>query len=97
MLLENVIKPNDVITLKLVTGEEILATLWTDGVDHITVTRPAVIARSPDGGMGMIPWMITGASERVNISRHSVITYCATDPDIAKAYTESTTGLQLPK
>lgn len=97
MLLENVLKRNDVITVKLTSGEEMLASLWEDSAEVLTVSKPAVIARSPDGGMGMIPWVMTSASEKFPLNKNTIITYTATDPEIAKAYTETTTGLQLPK
>ena len=95
MLIQKPIAENDIVTLKLITGEEVLAGYISNDADHYTVKKPATIANNGQGGMGIIPWMMTSKAETVKITSTTVIAMAPTDDDIAKAYTEATSSIQL--
>jgi len=94
MLLEKPIKENDIVSIKLVTGEEVIACYKELTDEHIVVTRPATIAANQQG-MGIIPWMMTARPETLRLNRNSVIAFALTDETIAKSYTEATTSIQM--
>lgn len=94
MLLEKPISKNDVITIKTIAGEEVIATFIDETDNHLTVGKPTSIAQGPQG-MGMIPWMMTAKAEKISLNKNSVVAYSLTDNEIAKGYTEATTGIQL--
>lgn len=94
LLVQKPIAKNDIITLKLLTGEEVLATFDNDDGDTITVSKPSTIA-SNGQGMGIVPWMMTSRTESVDINKSAVIAMAPTDEEIAKAYTETTTSIKL--
>jgi len=94
MLIQKPIAENDVITLKLITGEEVMATLVNNDGDTVTVKRPSTIA-SNGQGMGIIPWMMTSRAEKVDINKSAVIAMSLTEEEIAKAYTETTSNIKL--
>jgi hypothetical protein len=95
MILQKPISRNDIVTMKLLTGEEILCTyLGEELQDEIEVGKPATIAQGPQG-MGIIPWMMTSKAEKLSINKNTVIAMAPTDEEIAKAYTEATTNIQL--
>jgi hypothetical protein len=94
MLIQKPISENDIVSLKLLTGEEIMATYVTDKGDSITVKKPSTIA-SNGQGMGIVPWMMTSKSETADINKSAIIAMAPTDDEIAKAYTETTSGIKL--
>lgn len=94
MLIEKPIQENDTITLKLTSGEEILATYKELSDSHIVVSKTATIAANQQG-MGIVPWIMTARPDKTRINLNTVIAYTITDEAIAKSYTEATTDIQL--
>lgn len=94
MLLDKPITKHTVITIKTTAGEEVIATFLEETPDALVVSKPTSIAQGPQG-MGMIPWMITTKAEKVSLNKTAVVAYTSTDEEIAKGYTEATTGIQI--
>lgn len=94
MLIKKPISKGAVITIKLTSGEEVLARFSEDTDTVLDVDKPATIAQGPKG-MGIIPWMMTSQTASVKLNKSTVVAYAATDDEIAKAYTENTTDLKL--
>ena len=94
MLIEKPVAEHDVISIKLTTGEEVIATYRELTDTHIVVAKPATIAANQQG-MGIIPWMMTSRPEKVRINISTVIAFALTDESIAKSYTQATTDIQL--
>ena len=95
MLLEKPRISGDVVTVKLTSGEEVIARFEEETSTGIKVTKPMMLSMSQQGE-GMMPYMFT-----VNPTTPIVFNYAAvavlssTDPEFAKQYTTSTTGIQM--
>ena len=100
MLIETVYKPNDTISVRLQTGEEIIGRFvkQTDTVLSLQKPMSMVVQETPNGpGMGLGPYMLSASPDAsCNIQMSSVQTIVKTESAIAKQYTQSTTGLALP-
>lgn len=94
MLLEKPIVKGSVITIKLTSGEEILARYEDENDTQLIVEKAATIAQGQQG-MGIIPWMMTSTAATVKLNKTTVVAYTQTEEEIAKAYTETTTSLKL--
>lgn len=94
MLLEKPIVKGSIITIKLTSGEEVLARYDDDNDAYLTVDKPATIAQGQQG-MGIIPWMMTATAASVKLNKATVVAFTQTEEEIAKAYTETTTSLKL--
>ena len=94
MLLEKPIAKNDIVSIKLITGEEILGVYKEETAEKLTLGKPATIAANGQG-MGIIPWMMTTKAEKIELNKTTVIAIAQTDEQISKAYTEATTNIQL--
>jgi len=94
MLLDKPVSKNDVITIKTQAGEEVVATFVEETDTALVVSKPTSIAQGPQG-MGMIPWMVTAQANKISLNKSSVVAFTVTDEEIAKGYTEATTGIQL--
>ena len=95
MLLEKPIADGDCITIKLTSGEEVLGAFSTETENGLVVDKPATISATPEGKMGIIPWMMTSRATKVTLNKTTVVAYARTEDEISKSYTQSTTSIKL--
>lgn len=97
MLVISNFKKSDVVTIKLSTGEEIVARFDADTGSELKVVKPTVLTLNPTDGKAMlIPWLMsvdTGSSDPVIISKAQVVAVSKPHKGIADGYMQSTTGL----
>lgn len=94
MLLQKPISKNDTVTVKLITGEEMIACFEAESDGVITVSKPVSLGQGPQG-VGFMPWMMSARAERVELNKNTVLAMAPTDEEVAKQYTQSTTNIQL--
>lgn len=94
MLLQKPVAKGDTVTIKLLTGEELIANFAGEDDKSVNVEKPATLAQGPQG-MGIIPWMMSAKADKVSLNKSTVIAMAATDEDIAKSYVQATTNIQL--
>jgi len=95
MLLEKPIKQGNTISIKLTSGEEILGSFVDSNDTELVIEKPATISATPDGKMGIIPWMMTSRSTKISLNKNTVVAFAQTEDEIGKAYTQSTTDIKL--
>ncbi len=95
MLIDRGVTPGEVITLKLTSGEELVAKLIDDQVMHYKLAHPMVIAMSPKGP-ALMPYLFTvDPSKEVKISKSAVVVTEATDKMFADQFIQQTTGIAM--
>lgn len=94
MLIETPYKENDIVSIKLSSGEEIVGKLVEETSDGFTISKPLMLAQTPKG-MGLAPYMFTVDPEKAQLkfNEKNVITVTKTMETMAKQYIQSTTGL----
>ena len=97
MLIQKPLEKNDIMTLKLITGEEIIAQFQEEKDDSIEVTRASIVAANPQGGLGLVPWMMSSAPEKISINKSTVVTFVKTVEQIADKFIEATTNISIAK
>lgn len=95
MLISKGISAGEVITLKLTSGEEIVARLSEETDTYYKLSHPQVIGMGPQGP-GLMPYLFTVAPDR-DVKLHKVTVTLAepTDAGFAKQFMESTSGIKL--
>jgi hypothetical protein len=89
------VSKGEVITIKMTTGEELLATLEEETPTGYKITRPMVLSAGPKG-IGMMPYIFTvHPDKKIELLKHAVTTVVATEQDFANQYIQSTTGIAL--
>ena len=84
----------DIISLKLITGEELLGKYVSEDMMEITLSKPLMLAMTKSGP-AMTPAMLTVDPEKdFAISKSAVILKAPTIKEIADQYTYQTTGIQ---
>jgi hypothetical protein len=94
---------SDVKILKMITGEEVMARVsddLSDGGGLITLDNPMTLQPVPSqqtGQMGfaLVPWLMSGKSEKITVSIEHVIAQDDPKDQAEKNYLASVTGLTL--
>ena len=95
MIIDKGVTVGEVITLKLTSGEEIVAKLVEDAMLYYKLSRPMVIAMSPKGP-ALMPYLFTvNPDKEVKLSKSAVTVAEATDKMFADQFIEQTTGIKL--
>ena len=88
--------PNQVYTIKLNSGEELVAKVTQAVGDFITIEEPVSIAPTQQG-MQMIPSIFTADPKgEFKLNTNSIAMYAETDDNIKDKYLEATTGIKVP-
>lgn len=94
MLINKGFSSGDVVSIKLVNGDEIIARFESDNTDTITVSRPLALTMN-GGGLGMIPWVFLGKDSSITVSKSNTFFIVESKGEAAKQYLEGTTGIAL--
>lgn len=95
MLITKGVSPGEVITLKLTSGEELVAKLVEETDAYYKLSKIQVIGMGPKGP-GLMPYLFTVSPEKeVKLLKTTVTVAEATDEQFAKQFIESTTGIAL--
>lgn len=87
-------KPNDIITLKLVTGEEVITKLVSVNDNSYVVSKPLVLSISAQGP-AMTPLLLTADLDGdINLPKQTIIAVAKTEKTTANQYIKGTTGIQ---
>ena len=94
MLIEQPVKLNDVVTLKLIGGDEVLGRLADERTDqYIEVSKPLLVMMAQQG-FGLVPYVLTaGPDAKIKINNSHVIAMTKTLDQVAKEYLKQTTGI----
>lgn len=94
MLFEKKYGEGDVVTLKLITGEEVLGRFVSEDMMGITLSKPLTIGMTPKGP-GMAPVLMTvNPDANLTFSKQAVILSAPCHKEIADQYIYQTTGIQ---
>lgn len=95
MLIDKGVTEGEVVTLKLTSGEELIAKLVEDGPLYIKVSKPMVLTAGQQG-LGMAPYLFTVSPEKdIKIFKTTITVFEATEKAFADSYTQGTTGIAL--
>lgn len=95
MLIDKGVSTGEVVTLKLTSGEEIVAKLVEETDTYYKLGKPMVIGMGQKGP-GLMPYLFTVSPEKDIKLLKSTVTVCeATDKNFADQFIQSTTGIAL--
>jgi hypothetical protein len=94
MLINKGVSVGETVSIKLISGEEIIARLEEDTVDYVKINRPLLVSLGPQG-LGMIPFVFLAQNENMKIKYDHIITLNPAKKDAADQYIQGTTGIAL--
>jgi len=77
---------SDVKVVKLITGEELLASV-TDYVETMMLEKPYVMVMGPEGA-GIMPWMPYAETDNVEIDKNKVIAVLELKESVKQSYSK---------
>lgn len=83
----------EVKTLKLITGEEIIARVLKEG-DCWKLNNPVMTIQTPQG-LGLIPYCMTSSDKEMTLHSEHIMLLLDTRKELADQYLENVTGLSL--
>jgi len=94
MIIDKGLSVGEVITIKLTSGEELLAILLEEGSTYLKVSKPRALTSTKEGGIGMVPFVFTIDPDKdVKIYRTTIIVAEPAEKEFARSYTSATTGI----
>lgn len=95
MLLDNIMKKGDVVTIKLSAGEEIVGTLVKHDSSVIRLSRPLCVVIDPSTNQpALAPFLMTAASDAdLEFNMTTVVTILRSADQFAKAYNSATSSI----
>ena len=88
-------RDGDVVSLKLSSGEEMIATLVNETDKTVVVSKPRMLVAG-EKGMMLAPYMFTvNPDDKYTIRLNSVICVCKTEETTAKSYSSQTSGIAV--
>lgn len=84
----------DVVSIKLINGDEIIAKFEKEDAETVTVNRPLALTMNGQG-LGMIPWVFLGKDGAITIAKRNTFFVVESKGEAAKQYLEGTTGIAL--
>jgi hypothetical protein len=104
MLVTSGYKKNDILGIKLSTGEEVVArfdnfdSVYGDKILHII--KPTVLTLNPQNGQAMlIPWLMSidvHSSDPVTVSQDQIVAMYKPSKGISDVYMKGSTGIAMP-
>lgn len=87
-------KSGDIVTMKLVTGEEII-TKFVQGTDSLyKISKPLVLSVTSQG-VAMTPFLFTAdITGEIDISKSVVVAIAKTEKNTTNQYIKGTTGIE---
>ena len=95
MLIDTPYKNGDIVSIKLNSGEEVIAKLEEETNTHYKLSKPLMVAATQQG-LGLAPFMFTVDQEaNIKLNVNSVSCIAKTEKEMASQYIHNTTGLAV--
>jgi len=95
MLIDTPYKNGDIVSIKLNSGEEVIAKLEEETGTHYKLSKPLMVAATQQG-LGLAPFMFTVSQESdLKLKASNVLVIAKTEKDMASQYIQNTTGLAV--
>lgn len=94
MLINKGVAAGEVVSIKLISGEEIIARLEEEGIQQVKISKPLLVAAGPQG-LGMMPFVFLAAGETMSLKQDHIMTMNPAKKEAAEQYLQGTTGIAL--
>mgnify|MGYP003113808685 FL=1 len=97
MLVDTPLKKDDIIAIRLIAGEEIIAKLIEVADQFLHVSKPLALVPSPQGGLAMQNYLMLGDMNHVQkINRDTIVVYSKANKHASDQYIKGTSSIATP-
>jgi hypothetical protein len=94
MLVTNKYAEDDIVTFKIVNGDEIVAKIVEESDDAFTVIKPCTVMPSQQG-LGLLQSLFTSdLNKSIRLEKRHVMMHAPTVKDVQNHYIKTTTGIE---
>ena len=94
MLVTNKYAEDDIVTFKIVNGDEIVAKIVEESDDAFTVMKPCTVMPSQQG-LGLLQSLFTSdLNKSIRLEKRHVMMHAPTINDVQNHYIKTTTGIE---
>jgi len=94
MLVINKYAEDDIVTFKIVNGDEIVAKIVEESDDAFTVIKPCTVMPSQQG-LGLLQSLFTSdLNKSIRLEKRHVMMHAPTVKDVQNHYIKTTTGIE---
>lgn len=94
MLVANKYNQDDIVTFKIVNGDEIVAKIVEESDDAFTVMKPCTVMPSQQG-LGLLQSLFTSdLNKSIRLEKRHVMMHAPTINDVQNHYIKTTTGIE---
>ena len=94
MLVTNKYDQDDIVTFKIVNGDEIVAKIVEESEDAFTVIKPCTVMPSQQG-LGLLQSLFTSdLNKSIRLEKRHVMMHAPTVKDVQNHYIKTTTGIE---
>jgi hypothetical protein len=94
MLVTNKYDQDDIVTFKIVNGDEIVAKIVEESDDAFTVFKPCTVMPSQQG-LGLLQSLFTSdLNKSIRLEKRHVMMHAPTVKDVQNHYIKTTTGIE---
>ena len=94
MLVTNKYDQDDIVTFKIVNGDEIIAKIVEESDDAFTVIKPCTVMPSQQG-LGLLQSLFTSdLNKSIRLEKRHVMMHAPTVKDVQNHYIKTTTGIE---
>jgi hypothetical protein len=95
MLISKGVSVGEVVTMKIISGAEIIAKLVEETPTHYKLSKPMVLNISQQG-IALMPYILSVDPEvQVEMTKSNVCMIAPTEKQFSDGYVQNTTGIQL--
>lgn len=95
MLIDKGLTAGEVVTIKLINGEEIIARFVSEDDKTYSLEKLLALSMGPKG-IGLVPYTFTvNLDKTLKLNKSTVVFIANTDKEFADQYIQSTTGIAL--
>jgi hypothetical protein len=94
MLINKGFSNGDIVSTKILNGDELIARFEEETGDTIKLSKPLAVTMGGQG-LGLIPWVFLGNDETVTLQKSHVFVMVASKKDAADQYRQSTSNIAL--
>ena len=94
MLVTNKYDQDDIVTFKIVNGDEIVAKIVEESDDAFTIIKPCTVMPSQQG-LGLLQSLFTSdLNKSIRLEKRHVMMHAPTVKDVQNHYIKTTTGIE---
>lgn len=95
MLVNKDFTKDEVISIKMINGDELIAQFQKESADEIVIRNPVVLTMGPNGAIGMIPWCILSERKEHSLKKSQTFIIAKTKKDACEQYLENAVNMEI--